>query len=76
MASSDVWGLALDAFKLVALFLLKLNNFALEWDTCFHCFHYIAAIFFFFYQFLPPVSCMQVRKQQLELDMEEQIGSK
>lgn len=39
-------GWLFEYFKLVALFLLKLNNFAFRMETYFHCFHSIAAIFF------------------------------
>lgn len=48
-------GTGFGCFKLVALFLLKFNIFALGRGTYFRCFHSIAATFFSFYQFLPPV---------------------
>ena len=55
LASSDVWGLALDAFKLVALFLLKLNNFAFRMGDIFSLFPFRCSHLLFFYQFLLPV---------------------
>lgn len=48
-------GTGFGCFKLVALFLLKFNIFALGRGTYFRCFHSIAATLFSFYQFLPPV---------------------